>query len=204
MCLSKLQETVKDQEAWYAAIHDIANSQTRLKDWTTMQYCFLQHLTLFSSPDTSTTEHHLHCGPVASFFLELVNNFPLPLPSSILDTFWPVVSSSRLHIFLPFHGVLEARILDWFAIPSSSTPHFHQNSSLWPVLGGPAWRGSQLHWVCDPLYHDKAVVHEGVNVYIFLYNFHSVLITAKNFFKFKNLCSIAVHFINNCNKINDN
>ena len=32
MCLSKLQETVKDQEAWYAAIHAIANSQTRLKD----------------------------------------------------------------------------------------------------------------------------------------------------------------------------
>ena len=36
--LSKLQEIVKDREAWCGSVHGVAKNQTQLSDWTTMSW----------------------------------------------------------------------------------------------------------------------------------------------------------------------
>ena len=50
MSLSKIQETVKDREAWYAAVHGVANSRTQLSDWTATAYSRSLWLSILFSP----------------------------------------------------------------------------------------------------------------------------------------------------------
>ena len=42
--LGELRESVMDREAWSAAIHGVAKSQTRLRDWTELKVSENRHL----------------------------------------------------------------------------------------------------------------------------------------------------------------
>ena len=72
MCLSKLQEMVKDRKIWCAAVHGVAKSWTQRRDWTTMTITIItDYLCLLS-----------YTSPSGSF-LFLFLTFPtLPSPPS--------------------------------------------------------------------------------------------------------------------------
>ena len=96
--------------------------------------CSLEQQILFSPPDTSTTECHFYFGPAFSFFLELF------LCSSQV-AYWTSTNLGGLifpcHIFLSFHtvrGVLEARILRWFAIAFSLNCLVHSFIEIHKVM----------------------------------------------------------------------
>ena len=41
MGLGRLRELVMDREAWHVAVHEVTKSQTRLSDWTELNWTFM-------------------------------------------------------------------------------------------------------------------------------------------------------------------
>ena len=131
-----------------------------------VQYCFLQHQILLSSPDTSTTDHCVCFGQSASFFLELLivvlrfSPVAYWIPSDLGVSFFCVISFCLFIQFMGFSGLVY-----WSGLPFPP-PVGHILSELstrtcpsWVALHGMANSFIEL---CKPLHHDKAVIHEGV------------------------------------------
>ena len=96
---------------------------------------------LFTASDLASITSHIHNWMLFLFWLHPFSLSGVISPlisSSILDTYRPGEFIFQYPIVLPFHtvhGVLKARILEWFAISFSSGP-FCQTSS---TMTRPSW-----------------------------------------------------------------
>ena len=99
MSLSKLQEIVKDREAWHAAIHGVRKSRTWPSDWTTVCYTLcLYILLLFGSKATlyEVCKHKLSVScsiwfPLRHLLLgyRILVTYPRHEPTAVCHWPWP-------------------------------------------------------------------------------------------------------------------
>ena len=119
-----------------------------------MQYCSLQHLTLLSPPDTSTTGCCFCFGSASSFLLEL---FLHSSPSNILGTYQPGEFTSQCPcfcLFILFVGFSRREYWNGLPFPPQVDHIWSELSTMtplsWVALHVMAYSFTELH---------KGVIH---------------------------------------------
>ena len=130
-----------------------------------MQYCYVQHCTLLSPPDTSTSDHCLRFGSGSSFSLDLfLHSSPVAFwtPSDLGDSSSSILTFCLSILSMGF-SKQEFRVCCHFLLQWSTV---YQNSSLWPILHEwpcLAWLTASLSYASPftmtKLWSMKAYVH---------------------------------------------
>ena len=139
MSLSKLQEIVKNREAWHTSVHGVAKSWTRLRDWTTTTLCYGPNCVPTKFMWWSPSLHYLRMwvfgdNPFKDIIkvARLLSCFSCVQLFITLQTIYSPPGSS-------IHGILQARALEWLPCPPPGDLHhpgIEPMSLMSPALAG--------------------------------------------------------------------
>ena len=93
MSLGEFRELVMDREAWHAAIHGVAKSQTRMSDWTELNWNFIILYFYIEIFKISEMFFFFHLNKI-SLFLHLKNK-----------NTWTSLEVQKLRLHLPVQAV---------------------------------------------------------------------------------------------------
>ena len=118
--LSELRELVMDREAWFAAIHGVAKSRTRLSDWTDWT-----ELRFVSIPWDRPIWRVTSIPGISKGKSSISNNgdggaAAAAAPKSLQSCLTLCNPINCSPPGFPVPGILQARTLEWVAIPFSS------------------------------------------------------------------------------------
>ena len=111
MSLSKLQEMVEDREAWRAAVHGAAKSQTQLSDWTTTKFISLFPHDLKTSQRLQLLSHWSLRFQHKNFEEYTNSQNIAPAYCTSLKGQWPLFSSNYVNFSSPSEFFIELMVL---------------------------------------------------------------------------------------------
>ena len=124
-----------------------------------VKYYFLEHQTLLSPPDTSTTESHFCFGPSTSFFLKLlvIALCSSPVAYWIPSNMGGSSGAIPFFLFILFMGFSWQECWNGLPFPPS-VGHILSEPSTITYLSKVAQHSIELG---KPIHHNKVVIHKG-------------------------------------------
>ena len=211
MSSGRLQELVMGREAWRAAVHGVAKSQTRLSDWTELQnktyYLFCTESQSGSAPSNSLRSHALYSPWSSPSQNTGVGSFSLLqgiLPTQRSN---PGVLHCRRILYQLSHN-RSPRILEWVAYPfsrGSSQPRNRTGVSClaarfftnWSIREAPLHKGLKLLKDSDHMY--SSVPRLPSFFFFKLTYFWSLEISCS--FRISNLLITLINFLTLCSSL---